>query len=88
MCGIVPDCCKTENHSEAFCKCTEKQTDRQIHRGRGQVLTLMRDRDSGLRWWLKLPASPQAFMFCLQTLLTLQHTVDILCAYGPSEDMF
>lgn len=46
------------------------------------------DEGQGLRWRLKLPASPQAFMFCLQTLLTLQHTVDILCACGPSEDMF
>lgn len=46
------------------------------------------ENDSGLNPHLKPVTPPQAFLCCLQTQLTLQHTVDIQFATRPAEDMF
>lgn len=88
----VPDCCKREWKKSTFWR-VHRGKDTTI--SYGQVIrksgtawgTSCGPRGGGgagaVERRLKFPAYPPAFMFCLQTLLTLHHTVDISCAYGP-----
>lgn len=87
----VPDSCKTEKKKSTFWRVHRGKDKtisyRQVIRKRGTAWGASCGPREGtaaeLRDSLKFPASPPAFMFCLQTLLTLHHTVDISCAYGP-----
>lgn len=88
----VPDSRKTEKKKSTFWR---------VHRAEDKTISYRRViRESGascgpwegaageLRDGLKFPAVLAAFMFCLQTLPTLHHTVDISCAYGPVKTCF